>query len=144
MKNSITATIEFYFKGECFTPSITIDLDLHMQSDGCLPNLHSMIANNNNIDLYSYEYEIMLAEKISITDAQGLIKEYVVKGVLNSEAFESAWQDHKALQEIQSIVKQNMGIDDLQQHPEFKKTLLEVYKTGKKYPGTRIHNKWNF
>ena len=132
MKNSVTATIEFYFKGERFTPSITLDLDKHLQANSCLPNFYSLIAIDNNIDLYSYEYEMMLAEQISITDAQGLVKEYIADGILDTKAFESAWQEHKALQDIQSIVEKNMGINDLQQHPEFEKTLLEVYKSGHK------------
>lgn len=138
MKNSITATIEFYFKGERFAPSITLDLDKHIQANGCLPNFYSLIAINNNIDLYSYEYEMMQSEQISITDAQGLVKEYIEDGILDTEAFESAWQEHKALQDIQSIVEKNMGISNLEEHPELKETLLEVYRLGANRPANSI------
>jgi hypothetical protein len=34
---------------------------------------------------------------------------------------------------IQSIAKRHMGINDLQDHPELRKTLLEVYESGKKH-----------
>ena len=134
MKNSIKATIEFDFKGERFTPSLNIDLDLHMQSIGRLPDLHGLIASANNIGIYSYEYEMLLAEDIKITDAQGMIKDYIVDGILNTEAFEAVWLEHKALEIIQTIVDKNMPLDDLQQHPEFIKTLLAIYKAGQDNP----------
>ena len=57
MKNSITATIEFDFKGERFTPSLEIDLNEHMQAIGKLPDFHGLIAAANSIGIYSYEYD---------------------------------------------------------------------------------------
>ncbi len=132
MKNSITATIEFYFKGVKFTPSITIDLDLHLQGEGGLPDFCSLIAKTNNIDIYSYEYEMMQAEQVNITDAQGMVTKHVIDGVLNYSNFENEWKNDIALQDIKMIVRKNMAISDLQQHPEFEKTLLEIYKLGLK------------
>jgi len=134
MKNSITATIQFDFKGERFTPSLEIDLDSHMESIGKLPDLHGLIAAANNIGIYSYEYEMLLAEDIKITDAKGMIEDYIVEGVLDTDTFESVWLEHKALQVVQAIVSKNMNLDDLQQHPEFIKTLLAVYKAGQDNP----------
>ncbi len=134
MKNSITATIEFDFKGERFAPSLVIDLDSQMQAIGKLPNFHGLIAAANNIGIHSYEYEMLLSEEIKITDAEGIIKDYIVDGVLDAETFESVWLEHKALEEIQTIVAKNMDINDLQQHPEFIKTLLDVYKAGQDNP----------
>ncbi len=137
MKNIITASITFDFKGKRYTPSIEVALDTYMQSIGKLPDLHGLIAAQNNIGIYSYEYEMMLAEDISFTNAQGMVAEYIVDGMLNNEAFESAWQEHETLQEIRTIVEKNMGINDLQQHPEFEKTLLEIYKSALKKHATK-------
>ena len=134
MKNSITATINFDFKGQRYSPSLVIDLDSHMQSIGKLPDFHGLIAAANNIGIYSYEYEMLLAEDIKFTDAQGMIKDYIVDGVLDTERFETVWLEHQALQIINTIVNKNMALDDLQQHPEFIKTLLEVYKSGQNNP----------
>ena len=134
MKNSITASIEFDFKGERFAPSLNVDIDPHMKSMGKLPDFHGLIAAANNIGIYSYEYEMLLAEEIKITDAKGLIKDYITDGVLDSEAFRIAWQEHKALQEIQIVIDSNMNINELKQHPEFIPILLDVYKAGQDNP----------
>lgn len=132
MKNIITASIEFYFKGKKFSPSITIELDPLMQSSGRMPVLHPLIANQNNIDLYSYEYEMMQAESIKINHAEGLVASYVVNGTLDIAAFELAWHDQQILEKIQQLVKQHKITHLVQQHPEIEKILIEVYNLGEK------------
>ncbi len=134
MKNTITASIEFYFKGEKFTPSITIQVDDYMQSTFCLPDLHTLIATKNNIDLYSYEYEIMLTEPVHIEHAEGLIAEYVIDGQLNKKVFEQAWQEHQTFKQLQNIAQQHMTIDNLQNHPELQKALQDAFQLGQRSP----------
>ncbi len=130
MKNIITATIEFYFKGEKYTPSITIELGNHMSANACLPNFHALIATENNIDLYSYEYEMMLSENIKISHPEGLIAEFIVDGILDTHAFKCAWLEHRTLKQLQEIAKQHMEINDLQQHPELEKALRQAFRLG--------------
>lgn len=52
MKNIVTASIHFSFKGERHTPSITIELDRYIKATGNLPDLCQMIARENNFDMY--------------------------------------------------------------------------------------------
>ena len=132
MSNHITASVEFYFKGKHFTSSIELDMDQYMQTTGQLPVLYPLLARTINLDLYSYEYEMMQAETISFSQAKGLVADYVTDGVLNFNAFEAAWSENSVIEKLQEIAKQNLSIDDLQQHPELKKTLLEAYRLGKK------------
>ena len=130
MKNTLTAFIEFYFKGEKFTPSITLELDHYMQSNSGLPNIYNLISSENNIDLYSYEYEMMLAENIKFGQAQGLVAKFVVNGELDIKAFELAWHEQTVITQLQDIAKRNMTIDDLQQHPALEAALREAYHLG--------------
>ena len=62
MSNYITASVEFYFKGEKHGASIELDMDQHMHASGELPDLYPLLAKAMNIGAYSYEYEMMLAE----------------------------------------------------------------------------------
>ena len=132
MSNIITASVEFYFKGNKISASIELDLDQHMQATGRMPALFPLLAKASELDVYSYEYEMMQAEEIVFSDAKGLVKEYVVNTILDIAGFESAWQEKSVLTNIQSIAERNMGINDLQDHPELRQTLLEVYESGKK------------
>lgn len=131
MKNTITATILFSFKGEQHSPSITIELDKHLESTGKLPDLYPLIANNNNFDLYSYEYEMMQAAEITFSDARGLIANFIVGGQLNTEDFVSAWQESNRLGKLLQITELHMNITDFNQHQELKKAMLAAYQLGK-------------
>ena len=103
MKNTITASIHFSFKGKEHSPSLTVELEPYLEGSGSFPNLCSLIARANNHDLYSYEYEMMQATDIIYSEAQGLIAEFINDGQLDVEAFEAAWNENKALIKLLTI-----------------------------------------
>ncbi|MFK5915042.1 MAG: hypothetical protein QM484_11775 [Woeseiaceae bacterium] len=132
MKNTVTASIHFSFKGENHSPSITIELDRYLIGGGTLPDLCMLIAKENNHDLYSYEYEMMQAEEIIYSDAKGLVTEFINDGKLDIQAFEAAWNENKALEKLLIIAEEHLNIKDFDQHIELKKALLEAYQLGVK------------
>ncbi len=134
MSNRITASILFCFKGETLSPSLDLDLDQYMHASGKIPNLYPLIARANNLDLYSYEYEMMQAEPIKFSDPEGMVAEHVCESELDFEAFEAAWQEHKTLEQLQEISAASMSINDLEQHPELIRALLQAYQLGKNSP----------
>lgn len=130
MKNLITATVEFYFKGEKITSSIELDLDRYMQSANRLPALYPLLAEAANLDLYSYEYEMMQAETVRYSNARGMVEQFVVDGILDTTAFEQAWQDYRITETLQQIAGHYLDIEDINQHPDLKQTLLAAYRAG--------------
>ncbi len=132
MKNIITASIHFSFKGKELSPSLTVELDPYLEGASSFPNLCSLIAKANNHDLYSYEYEMMQATDIKYSDAQGLVAEFINDGQLDIEAFEAAWNENKALIKLLTIAENHMNITDFSQHNELKHALLAAYQLGKK------------
>jgi len=131
MTNHITASVEFFFKGKKNNASIEIDVDHHMKSTGKLPVLYPLLATAINLDLYSYEYEMMQAETIVFSQAKGLIANFVNEGTLDTTAFSAAWSESIIIEKLQGIAKQQLAIDDLQQQPQLKAALLEAYRLGK-------------
>ncbi len=130
MSNHITASVEFYFKGEKVVSSIEIDIDSHMQANGQLPELYPLLAQAINLGFYSYEYEMMQAEEVLFSNAKGLITEHVSEDSLNFDSFKTAWTENQVIEKLQEIAKQDLSIDDLQQQPELKKALLQAYQLG--------------
>jgi hypothetical protein len=131
MKNTVIATIEFYFKGKKFTPSISIDLNEHLQLKSDFPNLCALIASTNKIDHYSYEYEMMQAEEIQYTNPEGLVANHISNGELNIDEFLIAWQDNQVSSKLLLIAERHMELKDLGQYPELLQALLDAYKLGK-------------
>ena len=132
MSNYITASVEFYFKGERYGASIELDMDQHMQTSGELPDVYPLLAKAMSIGPYSYEYEMMLAETITFSQAKGLIAGFVNEGILDLAAFNIAWSKSIITEELQGIAKQHLSINDINQHPELKSALLKAYQLGVK------------
>ncbi len=143
MKNTVTASIHFSFKGKEHSPSITVELDQYLVGGGSLPDLCMLIAKANNHDMYSYEYEMMQATQIRYSEAKGLVREFIVDGQLDTQAFESAWNENKALDKLLLIAEEHMGISDFSQHLELKTILLKAYSLGKTEAQTANKNNPN-
>ena len=131
MNNSIDATVTFSFKGETYTPSTTIDLDVLMREHGSLPRLHYILAMTNKIDTYSYLYEVMEQSPIRFVNAQGAVADFVRNEVLDIVAFQEYWLQSRVIDMLQSIASRELNIDDLEKHAKLKKALLEAYDCGK-------------
>jgi len=134
--NKIVASVEFYFKGECYKPETTIDLDQLMEtsqeSHDRLTSIYSKLAREGNIDTYSYQYEVMLAETIRYSQATGIATDYCQDGIFSMDDFGKAWHENMILNHIQTIAKQHMAIDDLSQHSKLKKALMAAFLKGQK------------
>lgn len=130
MKNAVNASIEFHYKGELYSASATIDLDQLMNNQTPLTSLHHILATTANIDSYSYQYEMLLAEDIHFSDAQGIAAAYLHDGHFDISGFEVAWREHKKLGILQSIAKRLLDVNDLEQQPALKSALLEAFQAG--------------
>lgn len=131
MKNIVTATIKFSFKGKNHEPSLTLDLNNYLRTSGIFPNLYPLIAKENDFDMYSYEYEMMQVEEITYSDAQGLIENFITDDKLDIEGFTTAYMEERTLEKLVLITERHMMINDLSEHPELKQALLEAYQLGK-------------
>ncbi len=131
MKNTLTATIHFSFKGVNHSPSTSIELDRYLETTGTLPDLYQLIARENDFDLYSYEYEIMQAQDISFSNSQGLVSEFIKDGALDFTEFKSVFEKVKVLNQLQDLANEHMQIEDLAQQPDLKEALLQAYALGK-------------
>ena len=131
MDNFVTATVEFFFKGEKISASIELDLNSHIQKNTSHSHIYLMLARSINIDLYSYEYEMMQSEPILFSNAKGMVSEHVIDGILDAKAFETAFDQHNVITRLKSIARQHLSIEDLQQHPDLLQSLLDAYQLGK-------------
>ena len=132
MSNQITAHIQFNFKGKTLTPTAILDLDSLMQQHGTIPDLHQMLATLNDIDSYSYEYEMMLGEEVKFRDAKGLATSFLDKNGFNITAFEQKWHEQQLFNILAPMIQQQLDIDDIDQHPKFKSIIMAAYQAGLK------------
>ena len=132
MKNSIVISVEFFFKGQKLSPSMELDLDAHIQAKRSIDSLYPLLARNNNIDLYSYEYEMLQAEDLAFSEAKGLAESFFDNGAFDIDAFEQALHDENIIKEVSHIATTLLSVDDLESQPVLKTALIEAYKLGQR------------
>ncbi len=131
MSSNIVATIPFDFKGVHHTPSVKIDLDEFIESAQELANIYSVVASQNQIGLYSYEYEVLMSSDIIFSQPEGIAQQFFNEGDFDLDRFRQEYQQQKVLHSLQSIAKKHLQIDNLEQNPELKRALLEAYSRGR-------------
>ena len=128
--NSIDAHIEFSFKGESYDLTSTLDLDRVLEKYLTLPSLHIVLAVEHGIDTYSYLYEVMQEEEIRFDNAQGMAADFLTDSVFDLDGYTAHWGESHRIVPLQVIAQQEMGIENLEQHPQLKSALLRAYQLG--------------
>ncbi|NWF39857.1 hypothetical protein F3F96_11995 [Mariprofundus sp. NF] len=132
MKNSLQATLEFDFRGERFTPSITVDLDSAIIRNGHLEKLYDMLATSIGLDSYRYEYDVMVMQEITFSEPTGLACEFICDGKFDFDGFALQWARQQIITAVQPIAEKHLNISDLAQHKDIQAALIECYQAGQK------------
>ncbi|WP_456447515.1 hypothetical protein [Thiolapillus sp.] len=127
MSNSVRVSATFSFRGELLQPEMRLDLDQALEQAMTPDSLYALLAAENGIDHYSYEYEMLEAEPLVFDNPEGLAKEYTKNGRLDWKGLENAWKETRLLDRFTHIARQHMDIKTLEDIPGLKKTLLAVY-----------------
>lgn len=106
MGNRIKLSCGFSFRGEYLTPSIEVDLDALLNRHGTLPDFYPLLAQANQIGLYSYEYEMLQAEPLEAEALEGWVADYIEEQHLDIQAFEQAWHRQRLRQQLTALLVQ--------------------------------------
>ncbi len=128
--NTIKITIPFSFKGVEHEPSAIIDLDVLIQGDQTLDSTFQMVANENRIDNYSYEYEVLESSPKIFSEPTGVAKNYLSGNDFDIEGFKQQIVEGDVLEKLQTIATEILSIDNLENNKEIKQALLKAYQAG--------------
>ena len=131
MENRITATIPFDYKGERFSPSAEINLDDIMSREMDISGIYLSVANHNQIGLYSYEYEVLLSSEIIFSNPQGIAQKFTRDGRFDLGQFRVEYHQEMALEELATIARKHLEVDNLNERPDLKAALLDAFIYGR-------------
>ena len=130
MKNTIKVTIPFSFKGIDHEPSCIIDLDTFLLGEQNIDSIFHLVAAENNIDNYSYEYEVLESSKKIFSEPTGLAGNFLSDGNFDIEGFKQSYRDEQVFASLNDIAKKNLNIDNIDDHADIKQALLSAYQAG--------------
>lgn len=135
VKNSIRVSAQFDFKGETYTPEVVVDLDAVVERNELAPNYQLLLANENRIGLYSYEYEVLESSELVFSDATGYASEFLHENRFDYEGFRRHWQAQQNLLALRDIAREYMGVASLEEQPKLQAALLAAYRLGQSSSG---------
>ena len=130
MKNTIDAQVKFSFRGENYSPAITLDLDSITDKPETFEVLHRVIATKNQIDTYSYLYEVMESSPIIFSNPQGVAVDYLQDNSFDFPRYAQDRQDEQLTEQVACIAEEIMDVSNLENEPNLKVALIAAYKLG--------------
>ncbi len=130
MKNYLTVQITFSYQGVTYKPSSRIDLDRFLEKGEAIPEFYQIVAKENDIDLYSYQYEVMQVGQCQYLEATGLAEEFCSEDHFDIAAFEARWKQLNIEQKLAEIALKQMNIIDLDENKPLRQALLQAYQLG--------------
>lgn len=131
MLSSIKARIEFSFQGEIYKPDIILHLDTLLDAGQDLSRLHEMIAEANNIDTYSYLFEVMESSPVIFSEAEGLAKSFLKEsGEFDLHGFQQQRMSRQSDHLLADIAREHMQVDTLDEIDGLAAALKAAYDAG--------------
>lgn len=131
MNNLITVSIEFYFKGEKISASIDLDLEPLIQYEKELPDFYPLLASSINLNVYSYEYEMMQTAPLSFQSSNDLVNQFIHEKQFNFQDYKNEWGKNEYSKVIAKIMQDHLSEKE-RQNPKIKKALLSAFNAGRK------------
>lgn len=129
-KNTITATIPFSFKGKEYTPSSIIDLDVFILANPNIDRIFHLVAQENKIDKFSYEYEVLESSSISFSQATGVAVEFLLENQFDLNSYIEKRNKDEVQEALQNIASEILQLDKLEENKSLAKALLKAYQAG--------------
>jgi len=127
MLNTITVSIPFAFKGENHTPSCLINLDEFVDQDMAVHFLFHIVAIENQIDKYSYQYEVLESCPMLFSQATGIAEQFLEGSQFDFDRFKTCFQALKIEQQLKEIAK---DIDALKTQESIYAALFKAFEAG--------------
>ncbi len=131
MKNVITITIPFSFRGVDHKPSALIDLDVLVKNNHTMDFIFHYVAKENNIGRHSYEFEVLESSPQLFSDPTGVACEFFDDHCFDLDSFKDKLNELNIIDELNIISKDILGINNLEDQSDLKAALLKAYNMGK-------------
>jgi hypothetical protein len=133
MKNTVIAQVNYSFKGENFTPSILLEIDVFAKQHIDFSSLCRTIAQKNKIDTYSYAYDVMESSAVIFHSPKGNIVDFIIDGNCDLKAYQQFLRQDEMYQVIEKIAADVLGIEDIyqQDNAAIKNALNGAYRAGR-------------
>ena len=129
--NSVRARVEFSYQAETYKFEAGIDLDACLANGPAAPDFHLLLAQLNDVDPYSYRYEVLESHAIEFAAPTGLAVSCCQDGAFDWTRFVDLWREEAILAKLRTIALRHLNVEQLDERPELANALREAYAAGR-------------
>ena len=128
-KHSLLASLSFDFQGKHYALQSVIDIEKNIFHKDFYQSIYLQIAQENDIDLYSYQLEVMMDQTIDFSNAKGCAKGCIDNSGVNLDQLRQHYDNVVCSEHLEVVATNYLGSSEVTQN--VKKALIEAYKLGR-------------
>jgi len=127
--HSLLASLSFDYQGRRCDLQSLVNIAEVISHQDFFQSVYLQLAQDNGIDVYSYQFEIMMDQNIVFSQARGCAQECLREGELNINKLRRNFEQASSEQIIQSIAEKYFRSEELSDH--LKRALVEAFQLGR-------------
>jgi len=127
--HSLLASLSFDYQGESYALQSVVDIENAISHEDFYHSIYMQLAHEHDINLYSYQLEIMMDQAIHFSDAKGCVEGCIENQSLDLELLRGCYEQVLCLEKIENVASKHLNSSEMTQG--VKKALIEAYQLGK-------------
>ena len=130
-KHSLLASLSFDYQGKSYALQSVINIESILSHEDFYQSVYLQLAQEHDIDLYSYQLEIMMDQTIHFSDAKGCVEGCIDNQSLNLVLLRQHYEQGLCLERIEVVAAKHLNSTEMTEG--VKKALIEAYQLGKAF-----------
>ena len=127
--HSLLASLSFDYQGKSYELQSVINIENIISHEDFYQSVYLQLAQEHDIDLYSYQLEIMMDQTIQFSQAKGCTEGCIDNQTLNLVLLRQHYEQVLCVERVGIVAEKHLDSSELTEG--VKKALIEAYQLGK-------------
>jgi hypothetical protein len=127
--HSLLASLSFDYQGKSYTLQSVINIENIISHEDFYQSIYLQLAQEHDIDLYSYQLEIMMDQTIQFSQAKGCAEGCIDNQSLDLVLLRQRYEQVFCLEQIEVVTAKHLNSSEMTEG--VKKALIEAYQLGR-------------
>jgi hypothetical protein len=127
--HSLLASLSFDYQGKSYVLQSVINIENIISHEDFYQSIYLQLAQKHDIDLYSYQLEIMMDQTIQFSEAKGCVEGCIDNQSLDLGLLRQHYEQVFCLEQIEVVTAKHLNSSEMTEG--VKKALIEAYQLGR-------------
>ena len=127
--HSLLAYLSFDYQGKSYALQSVINVESIIFHEDFYQSIYLQLAQDHDIDLYSYQLEVMMDQAIRFSNARGCAEGCIGNQSLDLELLRQHYEQVLCLEKIEVVAEKHLDSGEMTEG--VRKALIEAYQLGR-------------